>query len=309
MNPVRSLLLAASQNRWLRERAPKYRFVRRTVSRFMPGEELEDALAAIGALREQGLGAVLTYLGENISDREEANQVTARYLEALDAISARELETEISIKLTHLGLDLSAELCYENLQKLIERAGPESTVWIDMESSDYVDRTLELFRRARLAHPNVGVCLQAYLYRTADDLAGLIPAGAAIRLVKGAYREPPGFAFPRKRDVDENFFALACKLLGDEARKAGVRAAIATHDRELIARTIRFAETSGLGKEDFEFQMLFGIQRAEQQRLAREGYRSIVFVAYGDYWYPWFMRRLAERPANLFFTLRNLFAD
>lgn len=274
----------------------------------MPGEELEDALRAVGALSERSFGTVLTYLGENISDREEALQVAARYLQALDAISERGLKTEISIKLTHLGLDLSEELCYENLQRLIEKAAPESIVWIDMESSAYVDRTLELFRRARLAHTNVGVCLQAYLYRTADDLAALIPMGAAIRLVKGAYSEPPELAFPNKSDVDENFFALACKLLGDEARKAGVRAAIATHDRELIARIIGFAESSGLGKTDFEFQMLFGIQRAEQQRLLREGHRSIVFVAYGDYWYPWFMRRLAERPANLLFMLKNFFA-
>ena len=304
---MRSLLLAASENRWLRQRAPKYNFVRRTVSRFMPGEELEDALRVVGELREQGFGAVLTYLGENINDHEEASQATSRYLEALDAISARGLKTEISIKLTHLGLNLSAELCYENLQKLIERAGSESVVWIDMESSLYVDRTLELFRRARLTYTNVGVCLQAYLYRTAADLTALIPMGAAIRLVKGAYSEPPELAFPRKSDVDENFFALACKLLGDEARRAGVRAAIATHDRKLIARTIEFAQSSGLGKEDLEFQMLFGIQRAEQQRLAREGYLSIVFVAYGDYWYPWFMRRLAERPANILFMLKNIF--
>jgi proline dehydrogenase len=175
-----------------------------------------------------------------------------------------------------------------------------------MEASSYVDATLGLYRRARLAYPNVGVCLQAYLYRTADDLAALLPLGPAIRLVKGAYNEPPDRAFPRKRDVDENFFALAQQLLSDYARRAGVHAAIATHDRKLIGRVIGFAESNRIPRDRFEFQMLYGIQRAEQYRLAREGWRSIVLIAYGSYWFPWFMRRLAERPANVLFVARNL---
>lgn len=308
MSIMRSLLLAGSQSRWLREQAPKIGFIRRTASRFMPGEETEDALTPAHALEDEGLGTLISYLGENIADRAEASQITSHYLDALDLIEERGLRTELSIKLTHLGLDLDKEFCYANLQKLIERAAPQSLVWIDMESSGYVDATLELYRRARLAHPNVGVCLQAYLYRTAEDLASLIEMGAAIRLVKGAYKEPPSLAFPRKKDVDENFFDLSCRLLSREAQQSGVRAAIATHDRELIRRAIEFAASQGLAKESFEFQMLFGIQRAEQLRLAREGYRSLVLINYGDYWFPWFMRRMAERPANLFFMLRNLFA-
>jgi proline dehydrogenase len=305
---MRNILLAASQSPWLRRRVPRLWFVRRAVSRFMPGEEIGDALAAATALKESGLRTVLTHLGENISDAREAESVTEHYLDVLDRVARAGLPTEVSVKLTHLGLDLSAELCYANLRRIIERAGTESVVWIDMETSNYVDATLELYRRARRAYPNVGLCLQAYLYRTADDLASLLPLGAAIRLVKGAYREPADRAFPRKRDVDENFFALTQQLLSGEARRAGVRAGIATHDLRLIRRIEDYAKSHNLGKESLEFQLLYGIQRAEQLRLVGEGWRTLVLISYGTFWYPWYMRRLAERPANLFFVARNIFS-
>ncbi|MBI3667160.1 MAG: proline dehydrogenase family protein [Acidobacteria bacterium] len=309
MSISRSLLLAGSQSRWLRERATRYRFVRRAVSRFMPGEELEDALAAARELERKGLRTIFTKLGENITEESEAAAVAEHYLGALDRIRELGLMTELSVKLTQLGLDLGGGICYVHLERIIVKAGTESVVWIDMEASEYVDRTLELFRRAKAAYPNVGVCLQAYLYRTADDLGSLIPTGSAIRLVKGAYREPPDRAFPRKKDVDENFFDLAKKLLSPEARRAGVRAGIATHDLALIRRVEQYAASQRLGKEEFEFQMLYGIQRAEQLRLARDGYQSHVLLAYGSYWFPWYMRRLAERPANVMFVLRNLFTS
>jgi proline dehydrogenase len=309
MGISRSILLAASQSKWLREHAARRRFVRRTVSRFMPGEELDDALTAAGDLRSHGMATVFTHLGENVTNPDEVDKVTQHYLGVLDRIQAMQLPTEISVKLTHLGLDLDSDICYANLQKLIERAGTGSTVWIDMEASPYVDATLKLYRRARTAYPNVGVCLQAYLYRTEDDVAELMPLGPAIRLVKGAYREPASIAFRRKKDVDENFFTLTKTLLGREARRVGLRAAIATHDVTLIRRIQEVATSMGLLKGSFEFEMLYGIQRAEQFRLAQEGWRSTVLIAYGNYWFPWFMRRLAERPANLGFFLRNLFAD
>jgi proline dehydrogenase len=305
---LRNILLAASQNSWLRERVPRLRFVRRAISRFMPGEEVGDALAAAAELKEKGLRTVFTHLGENISDAQQAESVTEHYLDVLDRIAHNGLPTEVSVKLTHLGLDLGAELCYANLRRIIERAGAESVVWIDMETSDYVDATLELYRRARQAYPNVGLCLQAYLYRTAEDLASLIPLGAAIRLVKGAYREPADRAFPRKRDVDENFFALTQQLLSDEARRAGVRVGIATHDLRLIRRIEDYVRLRNLGKESLEFQMLYGIQRAEQLRLVRDGWKTLVLISYGTFWYPWYMRRLAERPANLLFVARNIFS-
>lgn len=303
---LRSLLLAASQNPWLRHRVPRYQFVRRTVSRFMPGEELADALSAARMLQGNGLGTLLTHLGENVIDAAEADSVTRHYLGVLDQITALGLRTEVSVKLTQLGLDLSPELCYTNLQRIIEHAGAKSVVWIDMEASSYVDATLALHRRARLAYPNVGICLQAYLYRTADDLASLIPLGPAIRLVKGAYKEPADRAFPRKKDVDENFFALSKQLLSDGARGAGARTAIATHDLRLIRQVQELAASTGLTKDSIEFQMLYGIQRAEQIRLAKEGWRSTVLISYGTFWFPWFMRRLAERPANVLFLVRHL---
>src|SRR5882762_4981091 len=298
MSLMRSMLLAASQNQWLRHRAANYPFVRRTVSRFMPGETLEDALGAAEALRSKKIGAVFTHLGENIKDR----------AEALQSIREKGLQAEISVKLTQLGLDLSPDLCFEYLNAIIERAEKDSIVWVDMEASNYVDATLDLYRRALTAHPNVGVCLQAYHHRTKDDLAKLLPLRPSIRLVKGAYNEPPEIAFPRKQDVDENYFALGNQMLKAKKENRCVRAAFGTHDVALIRRLAECAFAEGFSKKDFEVQMLYGIQRAEQERLANEGCTSIVLVAYGSYWYPWFVRRLAERPANLWFMVRNVFA-
>jgi len=308
MSLMRSLLLAASQNRWLRERATHYSFVRSTVSRFMPGETLDDALGAAQTLRGRKIGTVFTYLGENIQDRSEAQQVAEHYLKVLDGIRERGLRAEISVKLTQLGLDLSPDLCFEHLKAIIERAPKDSIVWVDMEASSYVDATLDLYRRALTAYSNVGVCLQAYLHRTKDDLEKLLPLRPSIRLVKGAYNEPPEIAFSRKQDVDENYFELGKQMLRAKKAKSCVRAAFGTHDVALIRRLADAASAEGFAKEDFEVQMLYGIQRAEQERLASEGCSSIVLVAYGSYWYPWFVRRLAERPANLWFMVRNVFA-
>jgi proline dehydrogenase len=307
MSLMRSAFLAASTNRWLRERAPRYRFVRRTVSRFMPGESAGEALAAASTLARDGVGCVLTHLGENVTRREEANAVADHYIDVLRTVRTSGPAAEVSIKLTHLGLDLDADFCYANVRRIIDAAGPRSTVWIDMESSPYVDGTLGIYRRSRGEGANTGVCVQAYLRRTAADVAALLPLGGAIRLVKGAYMEPPEVAFPKKKDVDENYFALATTMLSAEARRANLRAAIATHDLSLIARVIQHASERGLARNEYEFQMLYGIQRAEQLRLAREGHQSIVLVAYGDFWFPWFMRRLAERPANGWFVVKNLF--
>jgi proline dehydrogenase len=314
MNLIRRMLVKASESRWLREHAPHYRFVRAAAARFMPGEKVEDALAAARPLAESGITTLLTELGENITERSEAERVTAHYLDLLDRIRTANLPAEVSVKLTQLGLDLDREFCFANLAKLIERSRSESpaaekTMWIDMEQSAYVDRTLELYGRARKANRNVGVCVQAYLHRTAKDVDALIAMGAAVRLVKGAYSEPPEIAFPEKEDVDGNYFRLAQILLSPEARRAGVRAVMATHDRTLIARIINWAAAQSIPKDQIEFAMLFGIQRAEQLRLAREGYRSGVLISYGSFWFPWFMRRLAERPANVWFLVRSIFSS
>jgi len=302
------MLLAASQNQWLRQRAAHYPFVRRTVSRFMPGETLGDALGAAQTLRGKKIGTVFTHLGENIKDQSEARQVTKHYLEVLERIRERGLQAEISVKLTQLGLDLSPDVCFEHLNAIIECAQKDSIVWVDMEASNYVDATLYLYRRALKTHPNVGICLQAYLHRTKDDLAKLLPLRPSIRLVKGAYNEPPEIAFARKQDVDENYFARGKEMLRAKKENHCGRAAFGTHDVSLIRQLSEFASTEGFRKADFEVQMLYGIQRTEQERLASEGCTSIVLVAYGSYWYPWFVRRLAERPANLWFMVRNVFA-
>ena len=226
MSLMRRSLLMASQSQWLRERAPRYGFMRRTVKRFMPGESVDDALVA--AHPGSGLGAIFTHLGENITDRAEAEEVTKHYLDVLERIRTAGPPAEISVKLTQLGLDLDQDFCYRNIEQLIQRTPAEKILWIDIEQSPYVDVTLELYRRARKAYPNVGICVQAYLYRTEKTLESLISMGASVRLVKGAYNEPAEIAFPLKKDVDENYFRLAQRLLGPEARAAHVRSAIAT---------------------------------------------------------------------------------
>ena len=306
---VRSLLLAASQNVWLREHAVKYPFVRRSVSRFMPGETLDAALEAARTLQQKSIGTVFTHLGENVADRAEARRVAEHYLEVLARVHELKLPAEVSVKLTQLGLDLSRDFCFENFERIIQQENGNSIVWVDMEASNYVDITLELYRRALKNFSNVGICLQAYLYRTKKDLADLLPLKPSIRLVKGAYKEPASIAFPKKSDVDENYFTLAEEMLRAKIAGQCPRAAFGTHDVPLIRRLSDYVRARGLPASDLEVQMLYGIQRAEQERLAREGSRSIVLVAYGSYWYPWFVRRLAERPANLWFMVRNVFAS
>ena len=306
---MRSLLLAASQNVWLREHAVNFPFVRKSVSRFMPGETLDAALGAAQTLARKNIGSVFTHLGENVVDRSEAQKVTGHYLDVLDRIHATNLGTEVSVKLTQLGLDLSPDLCFDNLQQIIRREPSQSIVWVDMEASNYVDATLRIYKRALATYPNVGLCLQSYLYRTKKDLADLLPLKPSIRLVKGAYQEPPDVAFPNKSDVDDSYFSLAQEMLKAKREGNCLRSVFGTHDVPLIRRLCDYVAQQGMPKNDCEIHMLYGIQRAEQERLARDGCRSVVLVAYGTYWYPWFVRRLAERPANLWFMLRNVFAS
>jgi proline dehydrogenase len=309
MSLIRKALLAGSTNPWLRDRAMKTAFVRRSVSRFMPGEQIDDAIRAAEQLKPQGITTILTRLGENLATPEEFEEVTQHYLDVLDRIHAAGLDAHISVKPTQLGLDLDPALCERNLGRLIERAGArQQFVWIDMESSPYVDRTLALFRRMRARTTLVGVALQAYLYRTEKDLESLVPLGAAIRFVKGAYLEPPDIAFPKKSDVDENFFRLCTRLLAPDARgRPGALLHIATHDAALVDRLAAYIAQHGVPSSAFEFAMLYGIQRGQQARLAAQGRRVRVLISYGEYWFPWYMRRLAERPANVWFVLRTMF--
>ena len=308
MSLARKILLAMSTSAWLRERATKTAFVRRSVSTFMPGERLEDAMTAAAAQEARGIDTIFTKLGENLTRVEEAAEVTRHYLDVLDQVQAAGLRAQISVKPTQLGLDLDKELCLRNLQRLVDRAEErDNFVWIDMEGSPYVDPTLDLFRRTRVRSPRIGLALQAYLYRTKDDVESLVPLGSAIRLVKGAYLEPASIAFPKKADVDENFYALSCRLLAGDARAAGGLLHMATHDPVLVDRLTAYIDAHAVPKNAYEFAMLYGIQRPLQQRLLAAGRPLRVLVAYGEYWFAWYMRRLAERPANVLFVVKNLF--
>jgi proline dehydrogenase len=309
MGVTRALLLAASQNSWLRERASQYTFVKRSVSRFMPGETLDDAIIAARNLKGKNIASVLTHLGENIFDKREAESVAAHYQHVLERIRAENLNTEISVKLTQLGLDLSPELCEQNLRRVLSVENPFRTVWIDMEASSYIEATLGIYTRLLADYPNAGICLQAYLHRTAADIDALRYMKPTIRLVKGAYSEPADVAIRSKAAIDANYSLLAQNLLQDQVRGNLRRAAFATHDPALIHHIADFAAVNGISRSEVEVQMLYGIQRGEQERLAAGGWRSGVLIAYGDYWYPWFVRRLAERPANLWLLLRNLASD
>lgn len=307
MNRVlRKVLLWLARNAWLRERLPRLPFMRRAVRRFMPGETAEDALSAAFDLQVLGIGTLYTRLGENITELAQAQAVADHYADLLDRLKAQEIDGEISVKLTQLGLDVDEEACFGHLDRLAAHCeATGSYLWIDMEDSTYVERTLRLYERLRATRPRTGICLQAYLRRTAADVERLLPLGPAIRLVKGAYDEPASVALRSRREVDANFLGIAVTLLR-ESRERPVRLGLGTHDVELVAQIAQHAAAAGIGKDGFEVQMLYGIRAKEQRRLARAGYRVQTLIAYGSAWYPWYMRRLAERPANVLFALRQL---
>lgn len=308
MSVMRKVLLAGSTNAWLRERATKAAFVRRAVSAFMPGEKIEDALRAAQEQNTQGINTILTRLGENITRIEEAEEVTQHYFDVLDKVAAAGLDAHISVKPTQLGLDQDPELCKRNLERLLERTEQRNNfLWIDMESSPYVDPTLDLYKHGRARSAKIGLAIQAYLFRTEKDIEGLIPLGSAVRMVKGAYLEPPDIAFPRKTDVDENFFRMCVRMLQPDAVAAGCLLHIATHDMALVERLTAWIQANNVPSSAYEFAMLYGIQRGAQGRMAKEGKRLRVLISYGEYWFPWYMRRLAERPANVWFVAKNLF--
>ncbi|HJU44612.1 MAG TPA: proline dehydrogenase family protein [Vicinamibacterales bacterium] len=308
MSVARTVLLKISDNQWLRANGTRLPFVRRAVSKFMPGESFDDMLTAARAMAREGVRAVFTRLGENVKDRGEADAVARHYLEVIDRIRALGLSCEPSIKLTQLGLDIDREFAFSHLRSLAARAqATGSYLWIDMEQSPYVDVTLDLARRLKQEFPAVGVCLQAYLFRTRQDLEDMTSRGVGIRLVKGAYNEPPAVAFPKKSDVDANYLALAQMMVGPAARAAGSRAVFGTHDLDLIAAIRSHAQSTGVKPAEYEFHMLYGIQRPSQLRLTQDGADVRVLIAYGEYWFPWYMRRLAERPANVWFVVKSLF--
>ena len=294
-------------NRWLRYHLPRLGFARRAVLRFMPGEDPDSALRAGAQFKQDGIGVVFTRLGENITRIEEAEEVAQHYLGLINSIDRMGLDGEISVKPTQLGLDLDPDRTAVYIERLARHAAAfDKTVWIDMEGSAYTEKTVALYERVKAGHSNTGLCLQAYLRRTDADIQRLLPLEPSVRLVKGAYAEPDAIAYQAKADVNTNFVALAISML--DAMRAGrkMRVALGTHDVGLIAQIAKYVETLGLPKSAFEVQMLYGIRSDEQRRLAREGFAVRDLVCYGEAWYPWYMRRLAERPANVWFALRQL---
>ena len=307
---LRQLLIRASRSDRLRQWARGSPIVRRAVRRFLPGEELSDALEAAEHLAEHGLTSVLTYLGENVETPAGAREVREHYLSALEEVAGRPGDAEISVKPTHLGLELDPGVAAESMRTLADlSARTGRMLWIDMEASPHVDPTLELYRTLRREGASVGVCLQAYLYRTEEDLEELIGLEAGlsseggVRLVKGAYDEPSQVAYPDREDVDRNFLRLARRTLDVDG--IGLRPAFATHDRGLHRRIRAEARERDIDPDAYEFQMLYGIEEEAQRRLAREAESVRVLISYGSHWFPWYMRRLAERPANLLFVLRQ----
>jgi proline dehydrogenase len=299
---VRALLLFLSRQEGFKNFMMRFKIFRETAWRFVAGEKLDDAVRAVKESNLQGIRASLDLLGENTGSREDAERATREVTGILDRIAEEKIDCNISVKLTQLGLELGTGYCCENLMKIVQRARQlQNFVRVDMEDSHYTQATLDIVLRARREADNVGAVIQAYLYRSAKDVRILLENGCRIRLCKGAYLEPESVAFKRKKEMDANYVKLM-KLLLD----SGIYHAIATHDEAIIAAAKEYAEIRRIPRDRFEFQMLFGIRRDLQQGLARQGYRVRIYVPYGLRWYPYFMRRLAERPANVVFILRNL---
>jgi proline dehydrogenase len=275
---------------------------RRVARRFVAGEHLEDALEAAREVNRALQLASLDLLGENVSDEAGARRAADEYIAIFDRIAQEHLDANVSLKLTQLGLDLSEDLCQELLEKIVAHAADQANfVRVDMEGSAYTQRTVEIVKRVRSEYSNVGTVMQTYLYRTEQDVQDLVAVGCRLRLCKGAYQESPEVAFPKKADVDANYVKLMRILLA-----SGIYHGIATHDPAMIRATLDFVREKDIKRDRFEFQMLYGIRTDLQQKLVRDGYRVRVYIPFGVDWFPYFMRRLAERPANVTFFLRNL---
>jgi len=298
--------LWCAQNAWLAAHVPRWGFARRAARRFMPGEKFEDALKAAVDFKAQGIGSLFTRLGENVNELTEATEVVEHYESVLAKLSSSGLDAEISVKPTQVGLDIDAETAYANLERLANAAAKaRSFLWIDMEGSAYTQATVDLYVRLKAHNPQTGICLQAYLYRTVEDVVRLMEVKPAIRLVKGAYAEPPERAYTAKKDVDANYLAL-CALMLPEVKRGRLRLVLGTHDVALFERASRFGHALGLERAQIEVNMLYGIRADQQVRLAKDGYVVKALISYGDAWYVWYLRRLAERPANVLFVARQL---
>jgi proline dehydrogenase len=309
LNISRKLFLWASKNAWMTEHVPNFRFVQKALKRFMPGETPTDALNATRRLLEHNITTTLTYLGENINDLREAERSAHHYVDLIERINNEKLDIEISLKLTQIGIDLSYEKTLELFKEITQKAKQyRINVFLDIEDSSYVDKTIDFYKRIKKDYENVGLCLQSYLYRTIDDIKAMIDINPWIRLVKGAYNEPDTVAFKKKKEVDENYFTIS-KYFLEQMQTRDIRIAFATHDLFLYEQIKNEAKIYELPNEKIEFQMLYGIKEREQISLASQGYNVRTLISYGKLWYPWYMRRLAERPANVGFILKNMFSN
>jgi proline dehydrogenase len=304
---TRNTLLYLSRREDLKDFASRFALFRKLTTRFIAGEDIESAISAIRNLNTLGCTASFDHLNESVKRVEDTKEEVKEYLRILSRIDETHIKSNVSIKLTQFGLEIDKDLAYKNARNVVEEASRRGNfVRLDMEGSNVTQATIDIFRglREEFGLNDVGIVLQAYLYRTYDDLKMLLKMPARIRLCKGAYDEPPEIAFPLKEDVDQNFIRLMKLLLS-----SGIYHGIATHDPKMIDATIDFMKREGIGKETFEFQMLYGVRRDLQQQLALDGFNVRVYVPYGKYWYPYFMRRLAERPANIWFVLKNLLKE
>lgn len=306
---LRSILLSLSQSKLSRSFLTWFPLSRAAARRFVAGEKLYDITSVVANLKVQGIQVTVDHLGENVATPEEAARSADAYLSVLDAMDKAGLRTHISVKLTQFGLDLSDDVCISNLRRVVERAKAQNTfVRVDMESTAYTDRTLDAVRVVRrMGYENVGAVIQAYLYRSAEDIQALCQEGIRVRLCKGAYQESADKAFPAKADVDSNYIKLSQVLLDATKTNPDIYPALATHDEAMITAAKQYVRLNDIDVKNFEFQMLYGIRRDLQEQLLKEGYNVRVYVPYGTEWYPYFMRRLAERPANLWFFITNLF--
>ena len=306
MAVMRNFLLWCSENKKLQYKVSRLRFVQKALKKFMPGEELADAIAASKEYISMGIPTVLTHLGEEIKDLSESDKVTEHYLTVIDKIAEENLDIEISIKLTQLGSNLSEEKTFENFDKICESAEKlNNIVWIDMEGSQYTKKTLDFYKRIKLKRKNTGLCLQSYLFSSHQDFNDLLEVTPNIRLVKGAYNEPHDIALKDKFRVDENFLDLSKKML-KESNKNGNRMVFGTHDQKLIKAIKKEADILNYPQSKLEFHLLYGIKTNSQKQLVEEGNIVRVLISYGKSWYPWYMRRLAERPANVMFVMKNI---
>lgn len=307
---LREGFIYLSHAQWARNLAGRLPIAWRVASRFVAGERMEDAISAARELNGRGMMATTDYLGESVTDAAEANRSRDEIIRLLECIAETGVAAHVSVKLTQLGLRIDPNLALDNMRQILASAQKHGNrVRIDMEDSSVVDTTLALYRTLRDedGFDNVGVVIQAYLYRSEEDVRQLIQEGAWIRLCKGAYAEPADIAYPEKADVDANFVLLTQQLLSEEALGLGGYPAIATHDDKMVSATIAYAAANRIPPTAYEFQMLYGIRRDLQERLVAEGHRVRIYVPFGTAWYPYFVRRLAERPANLWFFVSNLF--